>query len=70
MGRVQIPCVCIEYVCNYFQERYIGHFDPTYSITALGIEFRALLRHLPSGAPNRTTNLVLQNVKSKVCPSS
>ena len=26
-------------------------------------EFKALLRHLPSGAPNRATNVVLQNTK-------
>ena len=46
--------------------RYIGQFDPVDSIPALGIEFRALLRHLPSGAPNRTTNAVLQNLKGKM----
>ena len=27
-------------------------------------------QHLPSGAPNRTTNSVLQNVKNKVCSSN
>ena len=36
--------------------------------TFIIIEFRTLLQHLPSGAPNRTTNSVLQNVKSKTCP--
>ena len=61
--------VCVEYVCNYFRKRYIGQFDPVDSIPALRIEFRALFHHLPSGAPNRTTNSVLQNVKNKVCSS-
>ena len=42
MGRVEIPCLCIGYVSNYFRERYIGHFDPADSILALIIEFRAL----------------------------
>ena len=69
MGRVEMPCLCIGYVCNYFRERYVRHFDPIDSIPALIIEFRALLRHLPSGTPNRPTNSVLQNVKSKVCSS-
>ena len=60
---------CIEYVCNYFRERCIGRFDHADSIHALWIEFRALLRHLPSGAPSRTTNVVLQNAASQVCSS-
>ena len=55
--------LCVEYVCNYFRERRLGQIDPTESIPALEIEFRALLRHLPSGAPNRATNSVLKNVK-------
>ena len=33
------------------------------------IKFKALLRHLPSVAPNHTTNAVLQNVKREVCSS-
>ena len=69
MCRVEIPCLCIGYVCNYFRERYIGHFDPNDSIPALRIEFNALFQHLPSDTPNRTTNSVLQNLKSKVCSS-
>ena len=50
-------------MCTYFQRRHIGQFDPAESIHARRIEFRAILRHLPSVAHNRTTNAVLQNVK-------
>ena len=49
--------LCVEYVCNYSHERCLGQTHPAESTPALGIEFRALLRHLPrlSGAPSRTT---------------
>ena len=66
MHKRQTQHFCVEYVCNYFRERYLGQVGPTKQINALGIEFGALSRHLPSVAPNRTTNSVLKNVKRKV----
>ena len=53
----------------YFRGRHIGQSDPAESIPARRVEFRALSRHLPSVAPNRTTNALLQNVKSEMCSS-
>ena len=52
-------------MCSYFRERYLRRIDPAKSIPALRIKFRALLRYLPSVAPNLTTNSVLKNVKSQ-----
>ena len=56
-------------MCTYFRERHTGQFEPADSIPALRIEFTALLRHLPSVAPNRATTTVLKNVKREVCSS-